>query len=280
MKTIKYFLRQILFISVIALSTSGIPAPRHSILLQSSDKDVSLISLNQSAEIITKRLNYLGKNEFSISVIPEKKQIRIEYPDNFDPQMVENLVISNGEIGFYETFSQNEVLALLNGDNQLFTLLTKSNTDRSDAMIGCASLKEAARVDDYLKTIDNEHSIRFVWSQGTDRPEVCLYALKITDGKGAIVTNTDIQSAVYDQDRIKIKLSNDGASAFAGATKRNLGKVIAVLLDGKVISAPKVMSEMNSGEIEITGNFTGTEGSYIAAVLSTDILPVDFHIVK
>lgn len=280
MKTIKYFLTHILFISLIALCASGTPAPGHSIILQSSDKDVSLSSLNKSAETITKRLNYLSKDDFSISVIPEKKQIRIEYNDNFDPQVVGNLATSKGKIEFCETFSRNEILALLNGDNQLSTLLTKSNTDRSDAIIGCASLKEAARVDDYLKTIDNEQNIRFAWSKSADMPEVCLYALKTTDGKGAIVTNNGIQSAVYDQDRIKIKLDSEAASAFARATKRNIGKVIAVLLDGKVISAPRVMSEMNSGEIEISGKFTGTEGSYTAALLNTDILPVDFYIVK
>jgi preprotein translocase subunit SecD len=280
MKTIKYFLVNILAISVFTLLASGTPDARHSILLQPSDENMSLINLNKSAEIITKRLNYLSAGEFDISVIPEKKQIRVEWSHDFDPEILENLLSGNGKIEFCETYSRSELAGMLNGDNQLFTLLTKSNSDRSDAIIGCTLSSGTDRVEHYLKTIDNEQNIRFAWSQGIDKPEVCLYALKISGGKGAIVTNNGIESAVYDQDRIKIRLTSDAATAFGEATKRNLGNVIAVLFDGRVISAPRVMSEMNSGEIEISGKFTGTEGAYIAALLSTDVLPGSFYIVR
>jgi hypothetical protein len=98
MKTIKFFLIQILVISLCSLAFAGMQRTEHSMLLQSSDENISLINLNKSAEIISKRVDHLGAGEFDISVIPEKKQIRIEYTDNLDSQILENLVVSNGKM--------------------------------------------------------------------------------------------------------------------------------------------------------------------------------------
>ena len=160
MKTIKYFLVNILAISVLVLLAAGTPDSKHSMLLQPSDENLSLINLNKSAAIITKRLNYLSAGEFNISVMPEKKQIRIEWTHDFDTEILENLISGNGKIEFCETYNRNELASMLNGDNQLFTLLTKSNSDRSDAIIGCTLSSETDRVEDYLKTIDNEKVYR------------------------------------------------------------------------------------------------------------------------
>ena len=67
---------------------------------------------------------------------------------------------------------------------------------------------------------------------------------------------------------------------FADATKRNLNNAIAMVLDDNVISAPKVMSPIESGEIEISGNFTHSQVNYIASLLNNGVLPVGFTIIK
>jgi preprotein translocase subunit SecD len=52
------------------------------------------------------------------------------------------------------------------------------------------------------------------------------------------------------------------------------------LLDDNVIAAPKVMSVIDSGEIEISGSFTQTQSGYLASLLNNGYLPVSFVVVK
>ena len=66
----------------------------------------------------------------------------------------------------------------------------------------------------------------------------------------------------------------------AEATRENAGRVMAIVLDGKVISAPVIRSEITSGEIEITGRFTKTEEGYMAAIIGSGILPATFEEIR
>lgn len=280
MKTIKYFFIPVLILALFTLAFANQGNTKRTILIQSSDKNISSVIIDQSAEIISKRLKDFTVGKFDISVIPEKKQIKVIVTDDSDFQTIENLLIHNGIIEFYETYNHDGLLELLNGNNHLFRLLTKSSLDNSGAKIGCTAESEVVIVNDYLKTLGLDQKCKFAWSQDLDKSSVCLYALKITGGKGPIITGNDVESAVYDQDRIKIKLKSSAAGLFADATKRNLNNAIAILLDDRVISAPRVMSEITSGEIEISGRFTKSEAGYIAALLNNGVLPVSFDLIK
>lgn len=280
MKTIKYFFIPLLFLAIYTMAFTNNGNTKHTILIQSSDKNISSVTLNQSSEIISKRLKDFSAGKFDISVIPARKQIKVVFNDDSDFQMIENLLIHNGIIEFYETYNHDGLLELLNGNNQLFALLPNSNFDNAGAKIGCTSEPEVVNVNDCLKTLGVEQKCKFAWSQDFDKSNICLYSLKITDGKGPVITGRDVESAIYDQDRIKIKLKSSAAGLFADATKRNLNNVIAILLDDKVISAPRVMSEITAGEIEISGRFTKSEAGYMAALLNNGALPASFYIVK
>jgi preprotein translocase subunit SecD len=280
MKAIFYFLIPLLIFAFFATGLSNEAHAKHSILIQSSDKDISSVSLSQSAEIITKRLKDFSTGEFKTSVIPEKNQIEVILTDDWDLKMAESLLIHKGSIEFYETYNHNGLVELLNGDNRLFSLLTKSEIDNSGTKIGCICGSEAAKVTDYLSTLKLSQKCKFAWTQDFDNANVCLYALKISSEKGAIITGIDIESSKYEKDRIQIKLKSNAAGLWSEATKRNLNNVIAIVLDDNVIAAPRVMSEINSGEIEISGSFTQTQGRYIATLLNNGALPVSFFVVK
>lgn len=280
MKTIKYFSILILILALFAPAFVNQGNTKHTILIQSSDKNISSVTLDQSAEIISKRLKDFSTGKFNISVIPDKKQIKVIVTADSDSKTIENLLVHNGIIEFYETFNHDGLLELLNGNNHLFTLLIKSNYDNAGANIGCATASEVTKVNDYLQTLGLDQKCKFAWSQDFDKSSVCLYALKITDGKGPVITGNDVESAVYEQDRIKIKLKSSAAGIFADATKRNLNNAIAILLDDKVISAPRVMSEISTGQIEISGRYSKSEASYMASLLNNGVLPASFNVVK
>lgn len=280
MKTIFNSIISLLIFTLIATGFSYESNAKQSILIQSSDKNISSELLSRSAETISKRLKDFNSEKFDITVNPEKNQIRVTFADDWDLKTVENLIIHKGNIEFYETYTQNSLAEILNGDNHLFSLLTKNEIDNSGTKIGCTSGSGVAKVNDYLSTLKLGRKCKFAWTQDFGNTNICLYALKITGEKGAIITGSNIESARYDKDRIQIKLKSDAASIWAEATKRNLNSVIAIVLDDNVISAPKVMSEINSGEIEISGSFTQTQAGYIAALLNNGVLPVSFIVIK
>jgi protein-export membrane protein SecD len=79
--------------------------------------------------------------------------------------------------------------------------------------------------------------------------------------------------------QVSLKFDAEGAKLFADLTKRNLGKTIAIYLDGQVISAPRVQSEIANGEAVITGDFTVDEAKKLAQRLNEGALPVPLTLV-
>ena len=280
MKTLYCSLIAFLIFTLFAFGCSNKENSTRTILIQSSDQNISSVSLSQAAEIVSKRLKNFSTGKFDISILQEKKQIRVILTDDWDYPAVENLIVHKGTIEFWETFNYNSLAGLLNGDDHLFSLLTRSEITNENTKIGCATGSEVGRVTKYLSTLDLSQKCKFSWTQDFDNSNVCLYALKISSKTGPIITGNDVESARYDKDRIQIKLKTNAVDLFAEATKRNLNNAIAIVLDDNVISAPKVMSPIESGEIEITGKFTQTQVSYIASLLNNGVLPVDFNIVK
>lgn len=280
MKTLINLLIPVFILGFIVSGFTDKAATTQSILIQSSGKNISSELLSQSAKIATDRLNDFKIEDFSITMIPEKSQIRVTLNSSFDIESVENLLTQKGTIGFYETFDHNGLARLLNGDNTLFSLLTGSKTDNSGAKIGCTSIGAVEKVNDYLKILGLDQKCKFAWTRNFAGSDICLYALKNNGEKGAIITGTDIESARYDQERIQIKLKPSAYGLWSDATRRNINSVIAIVVDDNVISAPLVRSAIDSGAIEITGSFTAKEGNYLAAIMNNGELPVSFFIIK
>lgn len=79
---------------------------------------------------------------------------------------------------------------------------------------------------------------------------------------------------------ISIVFNGDGAKKFADLTKRNVGKPIAIVLDGQIISAPRVNQEITDGNAIITGSFTVESAKKLALQLNAGALPVPVKLVE
>ena len=75
-------------------------------------------------------------------------------------------------------------------------------------------------------------------------------------------------------------MNAEGANIWARMTKENIGKQIAIVLDGMVYSYPVVNSEISGGSSQITGNFTLDEAEDLANVLKSGKLPAPATIVQ
>ena len=77
----------------------------------------------------------------------------------------------------------------------------------------------------------------------------------------------------FGQPIVAMKLKGDGVNKFADLTRNNVGRRLAIVLDGKVYSAPKINEAIPGGEAVITGRFTPDEAKDLAIVLRSGSLP-------
>jgi len=73
---------------------------------------------------------------------------------------------------------------------------------------------------------------------------------------------------------VGLEFNSEGATKFAEITKINKGKVLAIVLDGKVLSAPVIQDEITNGKAQINGSFTPDEVKELVRNLNYGALPV------
>ncbi len=79
---------------------------------------------------------------------------------------------------------------------------------------------------------------------------------------------------------VSLEFTDEGGKIFAELTKKNIGKVLAIYLDGAPISAPRVQEEISGGKAQITGNFTLQEAKELAQRLNAGALPVPINLIS
>jgi preprotein translocase subunit SecD len=79
---------------------------------------------------------------------------------------------------------------------------------------------------------------------------------------------------------VTLEFDKEGAEKFDQATAANVGRQIAIVLDGKVISAPVVQERISGGNAQISGNFTTAEAQRLAIMLRAGALPVPVEILE
>jgi SecD/SecF fusion protein len=79
---------------------------------------------------------------------------------------------------------------------------------------------------------------------------------------------------------VSFRLDNAGARTFAAITEANVGRPFAIVLDGKVLSAPVIREPITGGAGQISGNFTVQQASDLAALLRAGALPAPLTVIE
>ncbi len=101
------------------------------------------------------------------------------------------------------------------------------------------------------------------------------YPIDSSSVHGSVLMNGDeIKSASVGEDDIgrpviNAELTEKGAKAFEKITQDLIGKQLAIILDGKVLSSPVVQSKISSGNFQVSGKFRLSEAKAISAVLNS-----------
>ena len=181
--------------------------------------------------------------------------------------------------------------------NPLFAVLNPSQL-RGNACIGFANAIDTATVNRYLAMPQVAEIVppefKGMWSvKPTDYVAADnvyeLVAIKASsrDGKapldGSVVTDARVD---YDSRRgagtpgVSMTMNAEGANTWARITKDNIGRQVAIVLDGTVYSYPTVQTEITGGSSSITGNFSVEEATDLTNVLKSGKLPAPATIVQ
>ncbi|OFY67695.1 MAG: protein translocase subunit SecDF [Bacteroidetes bacterium RBG_13_43_22] len=184
--------------------------------------------------------------------------------------------------------------------NPLFGLLNPRVTSQGEpltgSMVGLASGKDTAKVNSYLAMNQVKalfpRDLRLYWSQNPYKYDETktyyeLHAIKITtrDGRaplgGDVITGARPSSGVTGSEvKVDFTMNAEGAKTWQRMTRENIGRSIAVVLDGYVRSNPVVQNEISGGSTEITGDFTIEEADDLANILKSGKLPAPAKIIS
>src|SRR3989338_5190516 len=97
---------------------------------------------------------------------------------------------------------------------------------------------------------------------------------------GDKLTNASVGFDQYGQSNVEIQFNKEGAKIFDAATFKNIGRRLAIVLDGKVHSAPVIRDRIPNGRGQISGSFTVEQASDLALVLNAGALPAPIKIIE
>ena len=110
------------------------------------------------------------------------------------------------------------------------------------------------------------------------RPEVLFKPTKLT---GQYLTRAELTfDPTTNQPTVSLVFNDEGKEIFRELTAQNIGKPVAIYLDGYPISAPRVEQEIPSGQAVITGNFSIPEGQELVRNLNAGALPVPINLIS
>ncbi|MBQ2344297.1 MAG: protein translocase subunit SecDF, partial [Prevotella sp.] len=170
-------------------------------------------------------------------------------------------------------------------------------TDGQLSMVGFANVRDTAEVNAILRSELAKQilpsDVKLLWSaKPTDMIQGSknifeLHALKVTNSSGRAPLEGDVVTDAKDQfnnldgsPEVSMSMNTEGARRWAALTKANVGKAIAIVLDGVVYSAPRVNGEIDGGQSSISGNFTIEDTKDLANTLKSGRMPAPARIVQ
>jgi len=236
-------------------------------------------AMNRALEVLNSRIDRFGLTEPVIRGMQSTNQIYIEIPGTADPERIYDIIMGKGSLtfqlqdddataAFYEYYTRNRGITIdSNGnifnENGLAVAYESIPGLSSNVKILGVYTKDRYGLDEHIRNMDGTYSYIAVNS------EIGLDGNYIED---AVVERNNMSG----RPEVAFRLSEEGGEIFYRLTSANVDKNLAIIMDGKVRSAPNI-----STGIRDRGTITGfdQEGSEnLALVLRTAALPVELEV--
>ena len=193
-----------------------------------------------------------------------------------------------------ESAANSAAMEQLKKEHPLASVL-QLNPNGYGCVVGYADYKDTAQVNQYLAMKQVKEmlpkDLRLKWGvKAADFDKQGrifeLYAIKSTERNGRaplegdVITDAKDEYDQFNKPCVSMSMNTDGSRRWAVMTKNNVGKAIAIVLDGYVYSAPNVNGEIAGGNSQITGNFTPEVTKDLANVLKSGKMPAPARIVQ
>jgi len=158
-----------------------------------------------------------------------------------------------------------------------------TDRERAISLIGKTAMLEFVIVSDDAEKLKQAISgtvpegFEFKNSQEDNEPLLIEKKAVLT---GDALSNASVRfdQSSFNEPVVSLTFNADGAKKFAELTSANVGKRLAIVLDGKVQSAPRIREAIPSGEAVITGRFTPEQATDLALVLRVGALPAPMYV--
>lgn len=251
----------------------------HIVLQASGTKDVPLTSdsLNRLRTVLEKRVNQYGLTEPTLQKQGIDRMI-VDLPGVGDPQAALKLIGSTALLEF------REVVQTLYSAAPLLPQAERRNYD-SDEEFNAA----VKRWNDYKAKLEESQSKAMEQARNFKGEEGQIVA---SDDDGSVyllgkpmLTGNELSNAVSGFDQlgrpdVSLEFNSVGAGLFEKATEATVGRQLAMVLDGSVISAPRVNERISGGKAQITGHFSVEDAKGLAVMLRAGALPVNVSILE
>lgn len=184
-----------------------------------------------------------------------------------------------------DLFGVKEPTIHLQGEDEIIVQLP-GLTDRARALelIGKTALLEFKLVsdstDDFRAALEGKapegYELKYV-ENDKDQPVLLKSATELS-GDSLINANVEFDQSGFGEPQVGIEFNADGGKKFSELTQANVGRRLAIVLDDKVLSAPRINEHIPSGKAVITGQFSPDEAKDLAIQLKAGALPAPLYV--
>lgn len=230
---------------------------------------VDTTATKETAKNATQKATETAKGKFQLSIDKDKK----------------NPVADNNRAQIEAAKRQHPLFAIM-----------QPSSEQSLSVVGYANVRDTAEVN---KIIYSEvakqilpSDLKLMWSakpaDGIQLKNIFeLHAIRVSTPNGRAPLEGDVVTEAKDdfnpttgQPEVSMRMNTEGARRWAALTKANVGRAIAIVLDGTVYSAPRVNGEISGGSSSISGNFTIEDTKDLANTLESGRVPAPARIVQ
>lgn len=228
------------------------------------ERNVSSLTAEEKNDAMERLISRLrGRiDQFGVSEVGIRKQgedrVVIELPGARDPDRIKNIVLSQGALTF--NLVDEKATASLTTNDMLMGVFTN-----------------ISKIPEYGRQL-------YFYSERDDFGRRIRGAPVIVNKEPSLEGNTLINAQVgsgeFGKITVEFELNNEGSVQFAEVTAKNKNRMLAIVLDDKVISAPNIRDEINMGRGYIDGSFSLEEAQDLARILKEGALPINVSIVE
>ena len=220
-------------------------------------------AINQALETIRNRIDQFGVTE-PLLQRQGKSEIVIQLPGVSDPERAKKLIQDTALLEFRMIDEEKEAVL------GLPLQVNKSDEQRIREQFA-DKVPEGSEI--LFESISDERDGIPLLS----RPRLVYDTAALT---GDVLQDARVNYTEFNETYVGITFGSKGAKEFGRVTTENVGKSMAIVLDGTIYSAPRINEPIRGGRAQITGNFTTDEATDLAIVLRAGALPAPMKTVQ